>query len=392
MKKTFDVVIIGGGAAGLYLAARLSGVSAAVVESNPRVGKKLLATGNGKCNLTNDDCRADKYNDPERVGRFLARYGAEDAKRDFRKMGLPVKSVDGRVYPYSECASSVLDVLRMRVRDNSVTLLTGQSVTGVEKQDGLFRLFLSADGQTERRETFAKNVVLATGSDATFGKDSLGLYTALGHHMRAFSPSLAPLKTDRDGVRGLSGVRVKCAVSLAGKREEGEILFKDFGLSGIAAFDLSAQAARGRAHAGDTIIIDFLPEFTAEQAEELFFSAPKGSTEDVLRGVFHSKLCERIAERAGLALSDAPDARKLAVAAKEYKLVFKGTVDRSYAQVMSGGLNLDEFDDNLQSVYAEGAFAVGEALDVDGECGGYNLQWAWTSAAVVANALSNRAL
>lgn len=390
MKNSFDVVIIGGGAAGLFLAARLEGVSVAIAESNSRVGKKLLATGNGKCNLTNDDCRADKYNDP-RVGAFLARYGASDAKRDFAAMGLPVKSVEGRAYPYSECASSVLDVLRMRVRDKGVAVLTECTVTAAEGTENGFCLTTQKDGMAGAK-LFARNVVLATGSDATFGRDSLSLYAQFGHRVRAFSPSLVPLLTDRESVKGLNGVRVKCAVTFAGRRETGEILFKDFGLSGIAAFDLSSQAARGRAHAGETIIIDFMPDFTTEQAETLFASSPAGNTEDVLRGVFHSKLCERIAARAGLAPSEAPDPHALALAAKNYRLLFKGTADKSYAQVMSGGLSLGEFDDDLQSVFRKGAFAVGEALDVDGQCGGYNLQWAWTSAAVVAAKLSETEL
>ena len=182
-------------------------------------------------------------------------------------------------------------------------------------------------------------------------------------------------------------MRVKCAATLAGRREEGEILFRDYGLSGILALDLSAAVARGEAAAGDSVVLDFMPELTESEVAEWVVSRD-GDVERVLRGAFHSRLAERIAWRAGLTLRDIPDAAAVARAVKRYTLTLEGTLDASQAQVMSGGLSTECFDAQLASRIVPGAYAVGEALDVDGLCGGCNLQWAWASAYAAAGALS----
>lgn len=189
-------------------------------------------------------------------------------------------------------------------------------------------------------------------------------------------------------MKGLSGVRVRCALVAGDVREEGEILFRDNGLSGIAAMNVSALYARGGLKAGDGLYIDFVPEKTREELTAEF-AASRLSVGELLAGYFHSRVAERIAARAGQSLGNAPDPETLAAVVKGYALTFEGVRGKDAAQVMSGGLPLSEFDGNLMSVVCEGAYAVGEALDVDGLCGGFNLQWAWTSAEVVARALSD---
>lgn len=238
------------------------------------------------------------------------------------------------------------------------------------------------------RTVRSRCVVLATGSDAGFGTDSLSLFTALGHTRRAFTPSLVPLLTDRESVKGLSGVRAKCVLRACGRESKGEILFRDNGLSGIAAMDVSALYARGILAKGDLLSIDFLPEFSEERVAAAFGESGLSAGE-TLCGWFHSRIAERIATRAGQNLDERPDCAALARTAKNYVLAFEGVRGRDSAQVMSGGLPLCEFDGNLMSRVCRGAYAVGEALDVDGLCGGFNLHWAWTSAETVARALGN---
>lgn len=411
----FDIIIIGGGAAGLFLASQLPpAISVAVIECGERVGRKLLATGNGKCNLTNLDIAPERYNEPSIVENFLNRFSASDAIAAFEKMGLVTKSVDGRVYPYSECASSVLDVLRRACERDSVHIFSSHFVNSIEKKDGLFSVsgtFSRAEksGNSEKSARFdkssravklnekfkftAERVVLATGSPATFGKDSTTLYAAFGHSVRQMTPSLVPIKTDKAAIKGLQGVRVKAGVRLGERYEVGEVLFKDFGVSGIAAFNISGELARGRAKVGDILTIDFMPEYSCAEVEKLLCERDNGSTVSaLLMGTFHSRVQERLIYAAGCEPTDKAEGRisALAKAIKSYKLTVEGLGDTSLAQVMSGGLSVSEFDENLMSKKVGGAYAIGEALDIDGECGGYNLQWAWSSAKAVAVAIADK--
>lgn len=386
-----DIAVIGGGAAALAFAAMTSGRRVTLLEAGARVGKKLLATGNGKCNLTGLSVSAADFNAPEKAGFFLEKFPPERAIEFFESLGLCTRVTGGRVYPYSECASSVLDTLMAAAKERGAELLTRREVRSVKRENDGFVLdvILTDDkgAETGRERLTANAVVLATGSSASGGRDSVSLYTALGHTARAFAPSLVPLKTDRESVKGLNGVRVKCTAELCGVRAEGEILFRDYGISGIAAMDLSALYARGRAKEGESIVLDFMPERTLAEVEARIAAQTDRSAERVLKGMFHSRVAERIAERAGQPLDAAPDVKALAAVIKAYSLTLYGCADADRAQVMSGGLSLDEFDECLRSRIVPDAYAMGEALDIDGLCGGCNLQWAWSSAYAVSCAL-----
>lgn len=395
MNDKFDVIIIGGGAGGLFLATQLPGrLRVAILESNDRVGKKLLATGNGKCNLTNLDMNIVHYNKPGAVEEILDRFGATDTISAFERMGLITKVVDKRVYPYSECASTVLDVLRKAIDRSGVRIFTSHFVNFIESFNDTFNVSGIVKRDDKQNESFkfsADNIVLATGSPATFGRDSTSLYTSLGHTVRPMTPSLVPIKTEKEPIRGLQGVRVKAGVRIGYRYEVGELLFKDFGLSGIAVFNLSGEIARGRAHAGDIISIDFMPEYSRAEVEDILRRRDRGgSVGELLIGTFHSRVQERIIDMAGCAADDkaAPGIGAIAGAIKNFKLTIEGLGDASLAQVMSGGLNPREFDENLMSLKAKGAYAIGEALDIDGDSGGYNLQWAFASAKAVAGAIA----
>ena len=392
--KKFDVIIIGGGASGLFLASQLPpSMNVAVLESNERVGKKLLATGNGKCNLTNLDMNIVHYNKPSFVESFLDRFDAHDTIATFEKMGLITKVIDKRVYPYSECASTVLDVLRKAIERNRTQVFTSHFVNAVENFNDEFIVGGVIKNDAKPNESFsyrADSVVLATGSPATFGRDSLSLYRALGHDARAMTPSLVPIKTDKEPLKGLQGVRVKAGVRIGYRYETGEVLFKDFGVSGIAVFNLSSEIARGRAKIGDMLTIDFMPEYSKAEVEDILTKRNNNYTVgELLLGTFHSKVQERIIWAANCDANDPAQSKigALANAIKNYKFTIEGLGDVSLAQAISGGLNVREFDDNLMSLKVKNAYAIGEALDVDGDSGGYNLQWAFSSAKAVATAI-----
>lgn len=397
--QRFDVVIIGGGAAGLFLASQLpSNISKAIVESNDRVGRKLLSTGNGKCNLTNLDMNIVHYNKPNIVEDFLDRFDAHDAIAAFEKMGLITKVVDKRVYPYSECASTVLDVLRNAVVKNNTQIFTSHLVNFIESFNEGFNVNGIVKFEDKPNEAFtfkADNVVLATGSPATFGKDSLDLYTAFGHSKRDLVPSLVPIKTDKEPIKGLQGVRVKAGVRIGYRYEVGEVLFKDFGISGIAVFNMANEISRGKAKIGNSVTLDFMPEYSKAEVEEIL--RKRGSSikvGELLLGTFHSKVQDRIMWAAGCSPDDMAVSKigAIANAIKNYPLVIEGLGDVSLAQVMSGGLNPREFDENLMSLKVKNAYAIGEALDIDGDSGGYNLQWAWSSAKAAAISIAKNCL
>ena len=386
--KRFDVIIIGGGASGMFLASELAGRRVALIEANDRVGKKLLATGNGKCNLTNLDMNIVHYNRPSFVETYLDRFDAHDTIASFERMGLITKVIDKRVYPYSECASTVLDILRGAVQKCGTEVFTGHIVNSVEYFADTYTVggVTKVDGQTKSFSFTADNVVLATGSNATFGRNSNNLFTALGHTAREFTPALVPIKTNKEPIKGLSGVRVKAGVRCGARYEVGEVLFKDFGVSGIAVFNMSSEIARGKLKIGSNLIIDFMPEYSVGEVENLLRKRGNVRVGELLTGTFHSKVVDRILWASGVNPDDLAQPKISAIARtiKTYTLKIEGLGDSSLSQVMSGGLNIREFDHNLMSMKSKNAFAIGEALDVDGDCGGYNLQWAWTSARVVA--------
>ena len=378
----------------MFLASQLPpSMNVAVLESNERVGKKLLATGNGKCNLTNLDMNIVHYNKPSFVESFLDRFDSHDTIATFEKMGLITKVIDKRVYPYSECASTVLDVLRQAIERNRTQVFTSHFVNAVENFNDEFIVGGVIKNDAKPNESFsyrADSVVLATGSPATFGRDSLSLYRALGHDARAMTPSLVPIKTDKEPLKGLQGVRVKAGVRIGYRYETGEVLFKDFGVSGIAVFNLSSEIARGRAKIGDMLTIDFMPEYSKAEVEDILTKRNNNYTVgELLLGTFHSKVQERIIWAANCDANDPAQSKigALANAIKNYKFTIEGLGDVSLAQAMSGGLNVREFDDNLMSLKVKNAYAIGEALDVDGDSGGYNLQWAFSSAKAVATAI-----
>ena len=358
--ETFDTVIIGGGASGLMLYKLLCGNNV-IIEAGDRVGKKLLATGNGKCNLSNVSLSADKYNAPDFVKPVIDKFGFDWIVETFKKIGVLTKTVDGRLYPYSECASTVLNALR-----RGVNACVGYTATEIKKDKNGYIVYMQGNCQ---KQVFCKNVVLASGSKASFGIDSVNLFCAMGHTAKPFKPSLCPIKVLPTEIKGLGGVRAKAVLKCGEIAEKGELMFKDGGIvSGIAAFNVASYIARG---VYPDLSIDFMPEYTISDVEKLSIEPD---------GIFHARLSELIRQRAV--------GKSIGETIKNFKVTCLGLCDMNSAQVASGGLSLSEFDVDLQSRLHKGMYAIGEALDVDGICGGYNLSWAWASAGKVAQKIN----
>lgn len=389
--------IIGGGASGMMAAitaAEHPEHQVLLFERQSRVGKKLLATGNGRCNLTNLHLSAENYHGsaPSFAQPALDAFGPEEAREFFYGLGLlTVSEPSGRVYPYSDQANSVVDVLRFALARSNVRLLTSCDVLSLSRDgDGFLLKTAQEDFHTDRV------IVTAGGLAGTKLGGSLSGYKLLrsvGHHCTKLYPSLVQLKTEDTLVKSLKGVRAQAAVRLLCRdaviaSSEGEVQFTDYGVSGPAVFEISRAASC--AEADCTVQFDFLPGLDGDRllsALCIRIAKQKDLTcDDLLTGLLHNRLGRVLLRYASVdgqtALSELPWAQLQAVceAAHCFSLPVLGTMDMDSAQVTAGGICTEEFDpQTLQSRLVPGLYAAGEVLDVDGDCGGYNLQWAWAS-------------
>lgn len=368
-KANRHVLVIGGGAGGLAaaVAAAERGADVTILEKANRVGKKLLKTGNGRCNLSNIHVSPEGYNHPDFVAPRLRESGCEAITGFFAGLGLWTYADDeGRVYPRSDTAASVLDVLRLGCAKRGVREMCSAEVVAVTpRRGGGFAVETRENGGFN-----ADRVIVAAGGGTA-------LLRPLGYAMAPFAPVLCPLRTAAEPIRGLSGLRLKCRAELyRGEKmiyaESGEILFRDFGVSGILALNLSRYA-----RPGDELALDLLPELTGEEVlARLRERAALGrDARELLTGVFHRRVNEALLRAAG-----GSDAAALARVMKNYRLPVLGPGDTQNAQVTRGGVSVSEFDPlTLESRRHPGLYCVGEALDIDGRCGGYNLHWAFAS-------------
>lgn len=395
--KKYDVAVIGGCAAGMTAAIsakrRNPQLNIVIIEKLPRIGKKILATGNGRCNLTNLNAVASDYCNSDFVSDVFAKYPPQEVIGFFESMGLlTFADSEGRVYPRSNMASSVLDILRCELERLGVEILCDSAVSEIRRVNGGFEI---------NGSILCKKAVISTGGKASpsQGSDGSGYALAkqLGHSVTPLYPALVPL-TVKNNVRPLKGVRARnVRLTLTSgktlKQTNGELLFTENGISGIAAMELAAQAekvlfgAKGKAFTD----IDFLPDMTADELADYLFKIRKikgNSDIDMLfSGILPKAVGMEICKAVSLYKIEKTISRlsrdeiiSAAQKAKCFRLEVTGTKGFANAQVTSGGVPVSEISsETMESVLCEGLYFAGEIIDVDANCGGFNLQWAFAS-------------
>jgi predicted Rossmann fold flavoprotein len=387
--------IIGAGASGMaaaITAAENPQVQVHLFERQARVGKKLLATGNGRCNLTNLHAESRGYHGEDSAfARYpLAEFSVEATLGWFRQLGLyTIAEESGRVYPYSDQANSVVDVLRFGLEKPNITLHTAFEVKKLRRDGTGFAV------QGENETVTCNRVIVACGGLAgtKLGGSMSGykLLAQMGHKTTRLRPALVQLKSGWGGISGLKGVRANCHIAILKdgsvySQSTGEIQFTDYGISGPVVFEVSRDVCNGT---GDWCArIDFLPDHPEKEifAELCRRRATELSSEELLTGILHNRL-GRVLTRAGGIKDQRPvsalgdlELKNVSRAVKAFELELTEPMGMDSAQVTAGGVLTADFDPRtMESKLVPGLYACGEVLDIDGDCGGYNLQWAWSS-------------
>lgn len=387
--------VIGGGASGMTAAlsaAENPNVQVHLFERQARVGRKLLATGNGRCNLTNLRLTPDNYHGqaPDFSQYALEQFDPEATLQWFRKLGLyTVAESSGRVYPYSDQANSVVDVLRFALEKENIHLHTGFEVQKLRHDGTQYQI---SDGN----ETYAcDKVIIACGGLAgtKLGGTMAGykLLSKFGHKSTRLRPALVQIKSDWTGVAALKGVRTNCHIQILRdgalfNQSAGELQFTEYGISGPVVFEVSRDVCHGQGKW--TAKLDFLPDMSPEE----LLSELKRKTEtdlpaeELLTGILHNRLGRVLTKAAGISANTLiqqlsnHDFHQVAQQVKSFDISLTEPLGMDSAQVTAGGVLTERFDSQtMESKLIPGLYACGEVLDIDGDCGGYNLQWAWSS-------------
>ena len=380
------ISIIGAGAAGYAaaIAAAEEGCEVTLIERNDRALKKLLSTGNGRCNLSNLSTTEQNYHgDLPFVKSALQKFGVKDTVMFFQKIGVPIKKEGNKLFPYSLQAASVSDMLRLYAEVKGVRLKTATEVKKIKATNGF--VLVCDQGNIE-----CDKVIVAVGGKAAAQLSGGGAYqllTALGHTQSQLRPALVPVKTE--GTKALAGTKTDALIRMFHKgkciaEEKGELLFTEYGLSGPPILQLTASMPK---ESGCDFLVDLLPEFDAKHLLAILEARRTLSVpiEKYFTGFLKKTIGQAVIKDAGLK-SFAPaaslsrdDLLRIVSCIKERKYTITGTLGWQQAQVTAGGIDCREFDEHMQSRKIHGLYAVGEVLNVHGDCGGFNLQWAWTS-------------
>lgn len=409
MKK--KVAVIGGGAAGMTAAIQAAGEGAAVTvyERNDRVGKKILSTGNGRCNFSNEAMGAEYYHGSGTAlaGGVLSAFGVAQTKEFFTSLGMRIRERDGYLYPASDQASTVLDLLRYELDRRHVTVHTEAAVQTLSFDQGRKQFLVGRRGE----KAYYDAAILCCGGKAApnTGSDGGGFHLAkqFGHRIVRPVPALAALCCKETFYKQVAGVRCDAALTLqiAGKevgRERGELQLTDYGLSGIPAFQLCRTAAYGLLDKKPVSVrVSFLPDFDGAACDAFFrerlLTHGGDDMETFLTGIVNKKISIMLMRLAGI--RESQRAKEVSTEAfgrlKELYLGLEtavtGTNGFDRAQVCAGGVDCAEITENLKSKKQPGLYFAGEILDIDGACGGYNLQWAWSSGTVAGRAAARGA-
>ena len=389
------VGIIGGGASGMaaaLAAAENPNVQVILFERQARLGRKLQATGNGRCNLSNLQAAQRGYHgeDAAFAEKAIGTFDPQWTLGWFRQMGLFTVAEDsGRVYPYSDQANSVLDVLRFALEKPNIQVLTGVEIAKIRRTGATFTL------ETAEEKYICDKVIVACGGLAgtKLGGSMSGykLLGKLGHHSTRLRPALVQVKSSWGGVVSLKGVRANCHAEILHDGEifaesTGELQFTEYGLSGPVIFEISRDVCQRPGQW--QCRLDFLPDIDGAllEAELIRRKETNLPASELLTGILHNRLGRVLAQSAGISgqrqiseLSDY-DIREAVRAVKFFEVALTEPLGMDSAQVTAGGILTTEFDETtMESRIVPGLYACGEVLDIDGDCGGYNLQWAWSS-------------
>lgn len=389
------VGIVGGGASGMaaaLAAAENPNIQVILLERQARVGRKLQATGNGRCNLTNLHAAVGGYHGeaPDFAAPAIGAFPPEETLDWFKGLGLfTVAEASGRVYPYSDQANSVVDVLRFALEKPNITLRTSFEVQKIKKEGDLF--FVSGGEETISCD---KLIVACGGLAGTkLGGTMAGykLLSKLGHRSTRLRPALVQLRCGWPGITGLKGVRANCNVKIQKDGEQtaqstGELQFTEYGLSGPVIFEVSRDACHESGRW--TAVLDFIPHCTLGEIEGELHRRRQTSlpVDELLTGILHNRLGRVLTRAAGIKggsqAEELTDEEITAVCqiVKAFELELTEPMGMDSAQVTAGGVKTEQFDPvTMESRLVSGLYACGEVLDIDGDCGGYNLQWAWSS-------------
>lgn len=389
-----QIIVIGGGASGMMAAitAAREGAKVTILEQNNKLGKKILSTGNGRCNMTNLEQKKEKYRSDkiDVAWQILNDFSVADTLAFFEELGIYPKDRNGYLYPRSNQAISVTEALESEVRRLKIKCKTQEEVIRIQKDSDQYIVY------TKTWHYACDSVILACGSKASVIDGSTGsgylLAKQLGHTIIDPVPALVGLKGHGNWFSKWSGVRCEAKVRLYIDQcfcieDIGEVQLTDYGISGIPVFQISRYAARALLQNQPvTAELDFLPEMNEDELHSFFIKIKEHdnnkSLKQLLIGILPIKLAELLTDRCA-------DVSDMIKKIKHFSVSIKDTLDFSHAQVCSGGVSLQEVDSyTLESKLSSGAYFCGEMLDVDGACGGYNLQWAWSSGYIAGKSAS----
>jgi len=398
-----SLIIVGGGAAGLTsaLIAKDLGIDVAIIEGTDRIGKKILTTGNGRCNISNANIHSDRYHseNPYFAQHILDTFTVKDTIDFFTRLGIPLVTIDGgKMFPMSMQASSVLDIFRFAIEEKNIPVYINTKVKEIIKEKNGFKIY--SNNSTYECE----KLIITTGGKSApkTGSDGSGYILAkqLGHSVIPQVPCLVQLKLNYSKLKALSGVKFDgyAEISINDKciqKEFGEILFTDYGISGPPILQLSRSASYGLSKNNKvSLSIDMLPSISYDNLKKflnkhwsLFESR---SIIDSFIGIINKKIIPIILKQAKVndihkPCCDLLTEEKNAIynLLKQWQFEVTGTNSFANAQVTAGGINTKEINaKTLESNITKNLFFAGEILDVDGDCGGFNLQWAWSSGAI----------
>lgn len=406
--KQVKIAVIGGGASGMMAAisAGKSGASVTVFEASKRIGNKILMTGNGKCNFSNlildDTCYYSK--DKGFVREVMEQFSPNATKLFFEEAGMLVKNKNGYLYPQGEQASIVLDILRLKLKEYGVCVYTECRISKIQNQNNSFVI----ETENGKQYVFDK-VIIATGgrSYPKTGSDGNGYKLAkkLGHSVMPTVPALVQLCGADNFYNIVAGVRSEGIVTLyidgeLARKERGEIQFTDYGISGIPVFQISRMAAYGLFEKKQVVIcVDVLPEYEIDKIKEFVKSRvllhKNNTLEEFMCGFANKKLCllamKLLNKKTDSKVCTMSEEELLQIVLKLKNIEFHITDTKGYetAQVTAGGVNVAELNSDLSSKVVKGLYFTGEIIDVDGICGGYNLQWAFATGYIAGCAAAN---